>query len=553
VLELVPGQIFATDFRVVRPLSQGGMGAVYVVEQLSTQQQRALKLMHPELVRDARLRQRFEQEARIGGQIPSDHIAQVISAGVDPASGTPWLAMELLQGETLAEWIARRTTSAPELFEIYRQLCHAVGAAHERGIVHRDLKPENIFVAVPRQAGLSFFIKVLDFGIAKLSSHHASGGTTTSMGTPLWMAPEQTENGRIGPPADVWALGLIAFALRTQRVYWARSHQEDTTLPALMREILFEPLVPASTRARQLGAPVQLEPGFDAWFARTVNRDPAQRFPNASEAYGALVSWVSQPSVPLVAATVAYAGPPPELAAYFAGTPPHVVGTPPHVVAAGYAGATARAPVQGVTERGVSDTLHEPVRRRGGTAALAALGAVTVAGLAALGWFALRPRPAAAACGPDEIAGADGKCACPAGSAKAVDHCVAVALPACPDGQARKGERGPCRCTNGNEPDTRGQCPQASCSAAADQPAIRAMLKQAEATARERCHAPTPTRNSGSLTVTVAPTGHVVDASVDGPLAASDGARCLSDIFRAMSVACFSGEPVKLKKGISLP
>jgi serine/threonine protein kinase len=232
VLELVPGQIFAADFRVVRPLSQGGMGSVYVVEQLSTQQQRALKLMHPELVRDPRLRQRFEQEARIGGQIPSDHIAQVISAGVDAASGTPWLAMELLQGETLADWIARRPTSVPELFEIYRQLCHAVGAAHERGIVHRDLKPENIFVAVPRQAGLAFFIKVLDFGIAKMASHHASGGTTTSMGTPLWMAPEQTENGRIGPPADVWALGLIAFALLTQRVYWARSHHEDTTLPA---------------------------------------------------------------------------------------------------------------------------------------------------------------------------------------------------------------------------------------------------------------------------------------------------------------------------------
>jgi hypothetical protein len=249
---------------------------------------------------------------------------------------------------------------------------------------------------------------------------------------------------------------------------------------------------------------------------------------------------------------VAYDGPPPELAAYFAGTPPHVAGTPPHV-AASYPVATARGPVPGITERGVSETLHEPVRRRSGTAALAALGVVTVAGLAALGWFALRPRPAAAACGADEIAGADGKCACPAGSAKAVDHCVAVALPPCPDGQARKDQRGPCLCTNGNELDTRGQCAQPLCSAAADQPAIRAMLKQAETTARERCHAPTPTRNSGTLTVTVAPSGHVVEASVDGPLAGSEGARCLSDIFRATSVACFSGEPVKLKKGISLP
>ena len=552
MLELVPGQIFAADFRVVRPLSQGGMGAVYVVEQLSTQQQRALKLMHPELVRDPRLRQRFEQEARIGGQIPSDHIAQVISAGVDSASGTPWLAMELLHGETLAEWIARRTTSVPELFEIYRQLCHAVGAAHERGIVHRDLKPENIFVAVPRQAGLSFFIKVLDFGIAKLASHHASGGTTTSMGTPLWMAPEQTENGRIGPPADVWALGLIAFALLTQRVYWARSHHEDTTLPALMREILFEPLVPASVRASQLGAPVRLDPSFDAWFARTVNRDPAQRFPNANEAYTALVSWVAQPPVPLVAATVALDGPPPELVAYFAGTPPHVAGTPPHV-AGGHVVVTARGPVPAVTERGVSETLHEPARKRGGTAALVAVGAVSLAGLAALGWFALRPHSAAAACGADEIASADGKCACPAGSAKTGEHCTAVALPSCPSGQARKDERGPCLCANGSEPDARGQCPQTSCTGAADQGAIRSALKQAEANARERCRAPSAAANSGSLIVTIAPSGHVVEANVEGPLAGSQGARCLSDIFRATSVPCFSGEPVKLKKGISLP
>ena len=253
MLELVPGQIFAADFRVVRPLSKGGMGSVYVVEQMSTQLQRALKLMHPELVRDARLRQRFEQEARIGGHIASDHIAQVISAGVDAASGTPWLAMELLQGETLAEWIARRRTSLGELFEIFAQLCHGLGAAHAQGIVHRDLKPENIFVALPRQAGLPFFIKVLDFGIAKMSSQHGAGATTTSMGTPLWMAPEQTENGRVGPPTDVWALGLIAFALLTQRPYWTRAMREDTTLPALMREILFEPMVPASVGHRARG------------------------------------------------------------------------------------------------------------------------------------------------------------------------------------------------------------------------------------------------------------------------------------------------------------
>src|SRR5438876_9532147 len=93
---LVAGEIFADDFRVVRPLSEGGMGAVYEVEQLSTGNRRALKLMHRELVGDARMRSRFVQEARVGAKIASDHVVQVIGAGIDEATGSPWLAMELL-------------------------------------------------------------------------------------------------------------------------------------------------------------------------------------------------------------------------------------------------------------------------------------------------------------------------------------------------------------------------------------------------------------------------------------------------------------------------
>jgi tRNA A-37 threonylcarbamoyl transferase component Bud32 len=549
VLELTPGQLFAGDFRVVRPLNKGGMGSVYVVEQLSTQQQRALKLMHPELVRDPRLRQRFEQEARIGGQIPSDHIAQVISAGVDPASGTPWLAMELLQGETLAEWCVRRRTSLSELFEIYGQLCHGVGAAHARGIVHRDLKPENIFVAVPRQAGLAFFIKVLDFGIAKMSSQHASGSATTSMGTPLWMAPEQTENGRIGPPADVWALGLIAFTLLTQRVYWTNGNRDETTLPVLMREILFEPLVPASMRAWQLGVALEGGAAFDAWFARCVNRDPAQRFPTANEAYAALVNLRS--NVPLAAAaspaaTVAYDGPPP-FGVPYAGAPAGTGGGVP-------AGATEhRGPPQGVTERGVSETMRQAPRGSGRVVGIAAAAVIAAGGIGATAWMALHRSAVAAACAADEVLGSDGTCACPAGSSKVAGHCAAAPLAACPVGQVRKDASSACLCADGNTPNALGQCPASVCAAVPDQPAIRAALKQAETKAREACHAPNAAENSGTVTITVAPNGHVTDARIEGPLAGSEGARCLSDMFTKTTVACFTGEPLKLKKNIQLP
>lgn len=107
-LDLAAGTVFGGDFRIVRPLRVGGMGAVYVAEQRSTGAQRALKLMQRELVGDPSLRERFEQEARVGATIDSDHVVQVIGAGVDGATGIPWIAMELLRGVALDEYIAMR-------------------------------------------------------------------------------------------------------------------------------------------------------------------------------------------------------------------------------------------------------------------------------------------------------------------------------------------------------------------------------------------------------------------------------------------------------------
>ena len=102
MIDLSPGSIFAGQFRIVRPLAKGGMGAVYVVEQAGTGRERALKLMHPILIADEKSVERFEREARVGSLIDSDHVVEVVAAGVDPKGPTPWLCMELLKGETLA-------------------------------------------------------------------------------------------------------------------------------------------------------------------------------------------------------------------------------------------------------------------------------------------------------------------------------------------------------------------------------------------------------------------------------------------------------------------
>ncbi len=283
------GTVLGGDFRIERQLGAGGMGAVYVAEQLSTGRKRALKLMHPSLVSDTKLRERFEQEARVGAKIPSDHVVQVIAAGVDEACGAPFIAMELLEGEDLAATISRGALSPEDTRTILEPVCHALAAAHAAGIVHRDLKPENIFTLHARGSSRSFDVKLLDFGIAKLTVE-ARTMATSAVGTPLWMAPEQTDpRSKIMPSADVWSLGLVAFTALTGRSYWRAAAEPGVSVQALLREILFEPLVPASVRAVELGVEVPLPAELDRWFARCVDRDPGARFPTAKEAWEALV------------------------------------------------------------------------------------------------------------------------------------------------------------------------------------------------------------------------------------------------------------------------
>jgi serine/threonine protein kinase len=283
--------VFAGDFRVVRPLRSGGQGSLYVVEQLSTGRPRALKLMLPELVAQPASRKRFELEARIAARIRSDHVVESIASGVDTDSGTPWLVMELLEGEDLAAYIRRKKRVAPrEVLEIFSQLCHALGEAHGQGIVHRDLKPENVFLAEARRRGVPFMVKVLDFGIARiLAESTLSSATVSSLGTPLWMAPEQSvPGGAVAPASDVWPLGLLAFRMLTGHLFWKAPYDANPSVVMLMAEAFMHPLPAASARAEHYGDEAFLPPGFDAWFARCVARPMDARFENAAEAFGAL-------------------------------------------------------------------------------------------------------------------------------------------------------------------------------------------------------------------------------------------------------------------------
>jgi serine/threonine protein kinase len=287
LISLDEGNDFAGDYVIERALSRGGMGAVYVALQKSTGRRRALKLMHPQLAGDARAVERFTREAKVGGLIHSDHIVEVLGAGVDEKSGVPWLSMELLEGEDLASRLSRGPMPANEAAVVLKQVAHALGAAHDVGVVHRDLKPENVFLVQTRRVGAEVLVKVLDFGIAKVVAE--AGGTNSGfIGTPAYMAPEQCASGTVTPASDVWAFALMAFAMLTGKAFWKAMHLSEGGPIQVLNEVATAAPVLASVRASEYGVSDKLPAGFDAWFAKAATRDAAQRFPEARSAWNAL-------------------------------------------------------------------------------------------------------------------------------------------------------------------------------------------------------------------------------------------------------------------------
>lgn len=282
---LGPGTLVGGDFVVESVLARGGMGVVYVATQKSTKKRRALKVMTPQPGDLEQVRRRFEREAHVASQIESDHIVEVIGAGVDPRTELAWMAMELLEGEDLESYLGRRRRlDWTDAWNIVGEACHALEAAHRIGVVHRDLKPSNVFLARSRRPGVEREVKVLDFGIAKRTTD--TGKTTGTLGTPLYMAPEQTMAGAsFSPATDVWALGLLVFELLVGRPYWRSASADEAQIGSLLREIILEPIVPATERAAELGASGCLPVGFDAWFERCVTREPTARYADAGAAY----------------------------------------------------------------------------------------------------------------------------------------------------------------------------------------------------------------------------------------------------------------------------
>ena len=214
-LPTTPGAVVDDRYRVEAVIGEGSMGIVVRAKHLKLGTKVALKFLLPEMVDEQVLLGRFAREAKVAAQLTSDHVARVIDVGT-LESGSPYMVMEYLSGETLAKVVKREgQLSIADACGYMIQVCSALAEAHGLGITHRDLKPANLFLA-DRPNGTQI-VKVLDFGISKIvASSTALTNPAAVLGTPMYMAPEQlTAPSGVDARADIWSCGVCLYWMLT--------------------------------------------------------------------------------------------------------------------------------------------------------------------------------------------------------------------------------------------------------------------------------------------------------------------------------------------------
>jgi serine/threonine-protein kinase len=248
------------------------MGSVWVADHLGLHTQVAVKFIADDAAEDPMIKARFEREALAAAQLRSPHVVQIFDHG-RTESGASYIAMELLDGETLGKRLMRLgALNARETVVIVGQVCRALSKAHAAGIVHRDIKPDNIFII---DSDGELFVKVLDFGIAKGATDQPLNVTSTGMavGTPLYMSPEQSVSAKdVTFSTDLWAIAAVAYRCLVGQVPF-----KGSSFGALCLAINRGQFPPPTTLRPDLA------PALDAWFARALALSTADRFASARE------------------------------------------------------------------------------------------------------------------------------------------------------------------------------------------------------------------------------------------------------------------------------
>ncbi len=307
------GQL-ARRFRIVRRLGQGGMGAVFLAEQIAVGNRPvALKVLNRKLLDDPDFLLRFQNEAASTGRIHHPNVVTIHESG-QADDGTPYIAMEFLEGESLRQALTRRgPLPMPEVAEILQQAARGLNAAHKLGIIHRDLKPDNIFLTYPDDVGAGLVpalpvgiadtgraqgpplrpvvVKLVDFGIAKLRESGAHTQTGMVLGTPAYMSFEQASGMRsdeLDARSDIYSLGVVVYEMLTGRtpfhsdtpVGYLRMHMQEDPPP-------FRAVKPALPALPQLESVVM----------KALTKDRDQRYSSVLE-FARELATSTQPSPP---------------------------------------------------------------------------------------------------------------------------------------------------------------------------------------------------------------------------------------------------------------
>ncbi len=292
------GTTLAGRYLIDKKLGEGGMGAVYLATHNLLEKQVALKILHGEFARKPDLVERFMQEAKAASRIRHENVIDISDFGATP-EGLVFFAMELLKGHDLHDEIARARVSGHLLpwsrtKKIFLQICAALSAAHAKGVVHRDLKPENIYLV--EFLGDPDFVKLLDFGIAKLTETTEEGGggrklTKTGMlfGTPEYMSPEQARGEHVDHRVDIYAMGCILFQLVTNRVPF----EAENFMGVLSMHLTEQPPSIPSEVFDQIGAPRALAQVID----RALDKDRNQRYQTIDELANAVREACGDPAI----------------------------------------------------------------------------------------------------------------------------------------------------------------------------------------------------------------------------------------------------------------
>jgi serine/threonine protein kinase len=276
------GEVLAGRYRLLSQIGSGGMGTVYAAEHTEVGRKVAIKILRAEASGRPSLVERFRREARAAGTIDHENIVECVDNGVTD-DGLLFYVMEYLKGEDLLSVLKReRVLPWPRARSIIAQLCRALAAAHASGIAHRDLKPSNLFLI--RRGDNPEFLKLLDFGIAKLLGEENDGEGLTKygevVGTTPYMAPEMAAGEQVDHRIDVYATGVVLVQLLTGHLPF---HGKNP------RQVLAAILKGDPPRIHDLNPLIAASPALDAVVSRALHRDRDKRFPDMAALHDALL------------------------------------------------------------------------------------------------------------------------------------------------------------------------------------------------------------------------------------------------------------------------